>query len=38
MDAGFEYKYGLEDIFNGAIQSCRENGLHLTCNFDGVIG
>ncbi|CAN1308170.1 Vestitone reductase [Linum perenne] len=26
MDVGFEYKYGLEDIFNGAIQSCRENG------------
>ncbi|CAN1792652.1 Vestitone reductase [Linum perenne] len=26
MDAGFEYKYGLEDIFDGAIQSCRENG------------
>ncbi|CAN1308208.1 Vestitone reductase [Linum perenne] len=26
MDVGFEYKYGLEDIFDGAIQSCRENG------------
>ncbi|KAI6706656.1 hypothetical protein NL676_009618 [Syzygium grande] len=26
LDAGFEYKYGIEDMFDGAIQSCKEKG------------
>ncbi|CAA6671257.1 unnamed protein product [Spirodela intermedia] len=26
-DLGFSYKYSLEDMFDGAIQSCREKGL-----------
>ncbi|XP_078446339.1 dihydroflavonol 4-reductase-like [Wolffia australiana] len=26
-DLGFSYKYTLEDMFDGAIQSCREKGL-----------
>nr|AIZ74402.1 dihydroflavonol 4-reductase [Anthurium andraeanum] len=26
-DLGFEFKYSLEDMFDGAIQSCREKGL-----------
>lgn len=24
---GFEYKYTLEDMFRGAIETCREKGL-----------
>nr|UUY86287.1 dihydroflavonol 4-reductase 3 [Aglaonema commutatum] len=27
LDLGFEFKYSLEDMFDGAIQSCREKGL-----------
>ncbi|KAI6706651.1 hypothetical protein NL676_009613 [Syzygium grande] len=27
LDIGFEFKYGTEDVFNGAIQSCEENGI-----------
>ncbi|KAF8018694.1 hypothetical protein BT93_H3558 [Corymbia citriodora subsp. variegata] len=26
LDAGFEYKYGVEDMFDGAIRSCKEKG------------
>ncbi|KAL3738782.1 hypothetical protein ACJRO7_020196 [Eucalyptus globulus] len=26
LDAGFEYKYGIEDMFDGAIQCCKEKG------------
>ncbi|KAF7849955.1 hypothetical protein BT93_L0082 [Corymbia citriodora subsp. variegata] len=26
LDAGFEYKYGIEDMFDGAIQCCEEKG------------
>ncbi|KAF8028406.1 hypothetical protein BT93_E1116 [Corymbia citriodora subsp. variegata] len=26
LDAGFEYKYGVEDMFDGAIQCCKEKG------------
>ncbi|KAI6706643.1 hypothetical protein NL676_009605 [Syzygium grande] len=26
LDAGFEYKYGIEDMFAGAIQCCKEKG------------
>ncbi|XP_022150218.1 vestitone reductase-like [Momordica charantia] len=28
LDIGFEYKYGVNEIFDGAIQSCKEKG-HL---------
>ncbi|MQM03511.1 hypothetical protein Taro_036291 [Colocasia esculenta] len=27
LDMGFQFKYSLEDMFDGAIQSCREKGL-----------
>nr|UXX62034.1 dihydroflavonol-4-reductase [Paeonia suffruticosa] len=27
MDSGFEFKYNLEDMFVGAIETCREKGL-----------
>ncbi|KAK6920266.1 NAD-dependent epimerase/dehydratase [Dillenia turbinata] len=27
LDLGFNYKYGLEEIFDGAIQSCKEKGF-----------
>ncbi|XP_023006100.1 vestitone reductase-like [Cucurbita maxima] len=31
LDAGFQYKYGIEEMFDGAIQSCKEKGyLHET--------
>lgn len=26
LDAGFQYKYGIEEMFDGAIQSCKEKG------------
>ncbi|XP_022150207.1 vestitone reductase-like [Momordica charantia] len=26
LDTGFEYKYGIDEIFEGAIQSCKEKG------------
>ncbi|KAI3428979.1 uncharacterized protein J3R85_008789 [Psidium guajava] len=26
LDTGFEYKYGIEDMFDGAIQCCKEKG------------
>ncbi|XP_030471038.2 vestitone reductase-like [Syzygium oleosum] len=26
LDIGFEFKHGLEDMFDGAIRSCKENG------------
>ncbi|KAF8028411.1 hypothetical protein BT93_E1118 [Corymbia citriodora subsp. variegata] len=26
LDAGFEYKYGIDDMFDGAIQCCKEKG------------
>lgn len=28
-ELGFEFKYSLEDMYEGAIQSCREKGLLL---------
>ena len=27
LDLGFKYKYTLEDIFVGAVETCREKGL-----------
>ncbi|PIN23800.1 Flavonol reductase/cinnamoyl-CoA reductase [Handroanthus impetiginosus] len=27
LETGFEYQYGLEEMFDGAIRSCKENGL-----------
>ncbi|GMH17499.1 hypothetical protein Nepgr_019340 [Nepenthes gracilis] len=27
IDAGFQYKYSLEDMFVGAVETCREKGL-----------
>ena len=27
LDLGFQYKYGLEDMFKGAIDTCRAKGL-----------
>lgn len=27
LDTGFNYKYGFEDTFDGAIQSCKERGV-----------
>lgn len=27
LDLGFKYKYTLEDIFAGAVETCREKGL-----------
>ncbi|KAK6918517.1 NAD-dependent epimerase/dehydratase [Dillenia turbinata] len=27
LDLGFKYKYGLENMFDGAIQSCKEKGF-----------
>lgn len=27
LDIGFEYKYGLEDMYDGAIQCCKEKGF-----------
>ncbi|KAK9273610.1 hypothetical protein L1049_018420 [Liquidambar formosana] len=27
LDAGFKYKYGLDEIYDGAIQCCKEKGL-----------
>ncbi len=27
VDMGFKFKYSMEDMFDGAIQSCREKGL-----------
>ncbi|PON58670.1 NAD(P)-binding domain containing protein [Trema orientale] len=27
LDSGFKYKYGLDDMFDGAIQRCREKGV-----------
>ncbi|KAK6920268.1 NAD-dependent epimerase/dehydratase [Dillenia turbinata] len=27
LDLGFHYKYGLEEMFDGAIQSCKERGF-----------
>ncbi|PON48390.1 NAD(P)-binding domain containing protein [Parasponia andersonii] len=27
LDSGFRYKYGLDDMFDGAIQRCREKGV-----------
>ncbi|KAB1218953.1 Vestitone reductase [Morella rubra] len=27
LDSGFEYKYGLNEMFDGAIQCCREKGF-----------
>ncbi|XP_022154968.1 vestitone reductase-like [Momordica charantia] len=26
LDTGFEYKYGIDEMFDGAIQSCKEKG------------
>ncbi|XP_050213366.1 vestitone reductase-like [Mercurialis annua] len=26
IDSGFKFKYGVDEMFDGAIQSCRENG------------
>jgi len=26
LDAGFQYKYGVEEMLDGAIQSCKEKG------------
>lgn len=33
LDAGFKYKHGVDDIFDGTIQSCQEKGISL--NFQG---
>lgn len=27
LDSGFEYKYGLDEMFDGAIKSCKEKGF-----------
>ena len=27
MDLGFQFKYSLEDMFTGAVETCREKGL-----------
>ncbi|KAK6920269.1 hypothetical protein RJ641_016173 [Dillenia turbinata] len=27
LDLGFNYKYGLEEMFDGATQSCKEKGF-----------
>ncbi|GMP42980.1 hypothetical protein CsSME_00012530 [Camellia sinensis var. sinensis] len=27
LDTGFKYKYGLEEMFDGAIQCCKEKGF-----------
>ena len=27
VDSGFEFKYGFEEMFDGAIQCCKERGL-----------
>jgi len=27
VDSGFKFKYGLEEMFDGAIQCCKEKGL-----------
>lgn len=27
LDSGFKYKYGLEEMFDGAIECCKQKGL-----------
>ena len=27
LDLGFQFKYSLEDMFTGAVETCREKGL-----------
>jgi hypothetical protein len=27
LDCGFKFEHGLEDMFDGAIQSCKEKGF-----------
>jgi hypothetical protein len=27
LDSGFKFKYGVNDMYDGAIQSCKEKGI-----------
>lgn len=33
-DLGFEFKYNLEDMFTGAVDSCRQKGLLALPNIE----